>query len=65
MKTPILGCGHFRVFCAGFSIRHTRHVVRHGHFILKQSRLPVLNEMHKNSYTGPRLSGLKSIQSML
>ena len=38
--------------------RHTRHVVRHGHFTLKQLRLPVLNEMHKNSYTGPRLSGL-------
>ena len=30
-------------------------VVRHGHFTLKQLRLPVLNEMHTNSCTGPRL----------
>ena len=28
---------------------------RHGHFTLKQLRLPVLNETHTNSYTGPRL----------
>jgi hypothetical protein len=30
-------------------------VDRHGHFTLKQLRLPVLNETHTNSYTGPRL----------
>ena len=28
---------------------------RHGHFTLKQLRLLVANEMHTNSYTGPRL----------
>ena len=27
----------------------------HGHFTLKQLRLPVLNETHTNIYTGPRL----------
>ena len=37
------------------SFWHTCHVVRHGHFTLKQLRLLVLNEMHTNSYTGPRL----------
>ena len=31
------------------------HVDRHGHFTLKQLRLPVVNETHTNSYTGPRL----------
>ena len=55
MKTPILGCGHFRAFRPGFILWHTCHVVRHGHFSLKQLRLPVLNEMHTNSCTGPRL----------
>ncbi len=54
-KTAILGCGHFQAFCAGFRICHIRHVVCHGHFTLKQLRLSVLNEMHANSYTGPRL----------
>ena len=54
-ETPILGCGHFRVFRSGCSLLHTCHVVRHGHFTLEQLRLPVLNEMHTNSYTGPRL----------
>ena len=33
------------------------HVDRHGQLTLKQLRLSVLNEMHTNSYTGPRLSG--------
>ena len=55
MKTPILGCGHFLAFRPGFTLWHTCHVVRHGHFTLKQLRLPVLNEMYTNSYTGPRL----------
>ena len=27
----------------------------HGHFTLKQLRLPVLNEMHTNSCTGPTI----------
>jgi hypothetical protein len=31
------------------------HVDRHGQLTLKQLRLSVLNEMHTNSYTGPRL----------
>ena len=39
----------------GISLWHTRHVARYGHFTLKQLRLPVLNEMHTNSCTGPRL----------
>ena len=42
-------------FRPGFSLQHTRHVVRHGHFTLKQLRLPVLKEMHTNSCTSPRL----------
>ena len=54
MKTPILGRDHFRLFHPGFSLPHTRHVVCHVHFTLKQLRLPVLNEMNTNSYTGPR-----------
>ena len=54
-KTAILGCGHFQAFRPGFSIWHICHVVCHGHFTLKQLRLSVLNEMHTNSYTGPRL----------
>ena len=28
---------------------------RHGFFILKRLRLSFLNEMHTNSFTGPRL----------
>jgi hypothetical protein len=35
--------------------KHICHFDRHGHFTLKQSILPVLNEMHTNIYTGPRL----------
>ena len=57
-ENTILGCGHFRAFRPGFSLWHTCHVVRHGHFTLKQLRLPVLNEMHTNSCTGPRLGGM-------
>ena len=51
----MLGCGHFRAFRPGFSLWHTCHVFRHDHFTLKQLRLPVLNEMHTNACTGPRL----------
>ena len=51
MKTPMLGCGHFQAFRPGFTLSHTCH----GHFTLKQLRLPILNEMHTNSCTGPRL----------
>ena len=32
----------------------------HGHFTLKQLRLPVLNETHTNSYTGPRLMKIEA-----
>ena len=35
-ETAVLGCGHFRVLCPVFSTWHTCHVVRHGHFTLKQ-----------------------------
>ena len=34
----------------GFRYWHICHVDRHGHFTLKQLRLPFLNEMHTNSY---------------
>ena len=61
-KTTILRCGHFQAFRPGFSIWHIRHVVRHGHLPLKQLRLSVLNEMHTNSYTGPRL--LSQLQNL-
>ena len=33
------------------------HIDRHGQLALKQLRLPVLNEMHTNHNTGPRLLG--------
>ena len=57
-KTAILGCGHFQAFRLGFSIWHIRHIVRHGHFTLKR-KLSVLNKMHTNSYTCPRLQRLQ------
>jgi hypothetical protein len=34
---------------------HMCHGYHHGSFTLKHLRLPVLNETHRNSYTGPRL----------
>ena len=46
--------GHFQDFHPGFRFWHICHVDRHGHFTLKQLRLPVVNEMHTKSYTGPR-----------
>ena len=55
-------CRHCRFRAGSFSglssrIRVLAHmpVDRHGHFTLKQLRLPVVNEMHTKSYTGPRL----------
>ena len=48
------GRGHFQDFPLGFRFSHICHVDRHGHFTLKQLRLPVVNESHTNSYTGPR-----------
>ena len=59
VDTAVSGRGHFQDFRPGFRFWHIchvdRHVDRHGHFTLKQLRLPVLNETHTNSYTGPRL----------
>ena len=54
-KNTYIGVWSFSTFRSVFSLRHTRHVVRHGHFTLKQLRLPILNEKHTNSCTGPRL----------
>jgi hypothetical protein len=53
---PFQGGIIFRTFVldSGFGT-YAMHVDRHGNFTLKQLRLPVLNEMHTNSYTGPRL----------
>jgi hypothetical protein len=55
VDTAVSGRGHFQDFRPGFRFWHVYHVDRHGHFTLKQLRLPVLNEAHTNSYTGPRL----------
>jgi hypothetical protein len=52
---PFQGGGHFQDFRPGFGFWHICHVDRHGHFTLKQLRLPVVNETHTKSYTGPRL----------
>ena len=56
MPALFLGGAIFRTFVPdsgfGFNICH---VDRHGHFTLKQLRLSLVNEMHTNSYTGPRL----------
>ena len=54
--TTVSGRGHFQDFRPRFRFLHICHVDRHGHFTLKQLRLLVLNEMHANSYTGPRLN---------
>jgi hypothetical protein len=55
-------CRHCRFRAGSFSGLSSRirvlaqcHVDRHGHFTLKQLRLPVVNETHTKSYTGPRL----------
>ena len=47
----------------GFGQRY--HVDRHGQLAIKQLRLSVLNEMHTNSYTGPRLFGLLDLFDVL
>jgi hypothetical protein len=53
---PFQGVDIFRTFAqdSGFGT-YAMHVDRHGHFTLKQLRLPVLNETHTNIYTGPKL----------
>ena len=45
------------MFRPGLGFGQRYHVDRHGQLTLKQLRLSVLNEMHTNSYTGPRLLG--------
>jgi hypothetical protein len=47
--------GSFSGLPPGFRFWHICHVDRHGHLVIKQLRLPVLNETHTNIYTGPRL----------
>ena len=51
----MFGRGQFRMFRPGLEFGQRYHVDRHGQLTLKQLRLSVLNEMHTNSYTGPRL----------
>ena len=48
-------CGRFQTFRPGFGFEQHYHLNRHGQLALKQLRLSVVNEMHTNSYTGPRL----------
>ncbi len=43
------------MFRPGLGFGQRYHVDRHGQLTLKQLRLSVLNEMHTNSYIGPRL----------
>ena len=45
------------MFRPGLGFGQRYHVDHHGQLTLKQLRLSVLNEMHTNSYTGPRLLG--------
>ena len=52
---PFQGGVIFRTFVPDSGFGTYANVDRHGHFTLKQLRLPVLNETHTNSYTGPRL----------
>ena len=42
------------IISSQIQVWHICHVDRHGHFTLKQLRLPVLNETHTNSYAAPR-----------
>ena len=50
-----IGARSFSGISSQIQLWHTRYIVRHGHFTLKQLRLSVLNEMPTNSYRGPRL----------
>jgi hypothetical protein len=58
---PFQGGVIFRTFVPDSGFGTYANVDRHGNFTLKQLRLPVLNETHTNSYTGPRLSTLGTI----
>ncbi len=57
----VFGCGQFRMFRPGLGFGQRYHVDRHGQLTLKQLRLSVLNEMHTNSYTGPRLTTMQRL----
>ena len=43
------------MFRPGLVLEQRYHVDRHGQLTLKQLRLSVVNEMHTNSYSDPRL----------
>ena len=58
-KSAIFGCGQFWTFRSGFGFGQRYHDDRHGQLTLKQLRLSVLNEMHTNSYSGPRLQEIR------
>ena len=64
-ESAIFGCGQFRTFSPGFRFGQRYHVDRHGQLTLKQLRLSVLNEMHTNSYSGPRLAGQHHLRLFL
>ena len=61
-ESAIFGCGQFRTFRPGFGFGQRYHVDRHGQLTLKQLRLSVLNEMHTNSYSGPRLKCISAVK---
>ena len=63
-KAPYLGVvsfGRFVPDSGSGSVTMLTAIDRHGQLTLKQLRLSVLNEMHTNSYSGPRLTGQKTI----
>ena len=65
-ESIIFECGQFRTFCPGFGFWPAGyHVDQHGQLNLKHLRLSVLNEMHTNLYTGPRLSSLTGFDMTL
>ena len=51
----VFGRGQLRTFRPVFRFGQRYHLDSHGQLALKQFRLSVLNEVHTNSYTGPRL----------
>jgi hypothetical protein len=62
---PFQGGVIFRTFAPDSGFGTYANVDRHGHFTLKQLRLPVLNETHTNIYTGPRLNALLLLRRTL
>jgi hypothetical protein len=55
-RALFLGVNSFGRFAPDWGFGQRYHVDRHGQLALKQLRLSVLNEMHTNSYTCPRLN---------